>query len=109
MGITSRLAALAVGMAVLAAPAAAQTPTADELTAWDTWLLTHTRADAVRAVLTSNENRTRLVRAWYPKYLRRAASAAEEAVILPTMLGAGNHEKALAAILASNEYYSLTH
>ena len=60
-------------------------------------------------MLTSNENRTRLVRAWYQKYLRRASSTAEEGAILPTMLGAGQHEKALAALLASNEYYLLTH
>ena len=51
MGITSRLAALAVGMAVLSAPAAAQTPTADELVA--KYLTARGGVDKIKAVNTA--------------------------------------------------------
>jgi len=59
------------------------------------------RTNVALSILNSTEARTRRVQGWYTQFLRRSATSAEASALL----GAAD-EDAMAAILASDEYFN---
>lgn len=76
-------------------------PSAPETTTYLGLLGGSSRTNVALSILNSTEERTRRVQGWYTQFLRRAAAGAE----VSALLGA-NDEDAMAAILASDEYFN---
>jgi hypothetical protein len=81
-------------------------PSASDLSTFVGFLATNSRATVAQTILTSTEERTRLVQRWFSRYLRRSAAASDVSPFVSLLNAGSRDEQVQSVILGSNEYFN---